>query len=81
MIYRFSICCGFRQEDLFLCVPYISLYMRGSRNFCPRGANFDNVFLVDEWWEDPNTTIIIIKMAFRWRADDDPTLNAGSIAM
>ena len=31
--------------------------MRGSRKFCQRGSNFDNVFLVDERWEDPNTTI------------------------
>ena len=46
-------------------------------------------FLVDEWWEGPNTSINgpssasqrnAIKMAFRWRADDDPTLNAGSVA-
>ena len=37
-------------------------YKRGSRIFCQRGSNFDNfffvlLFLVDEWWEDPNTTI------------------------
>ena len=25
--------------------------------FCQRGSNFDNVFLVDEGREDPNTTI------------------------
>ena len=32
--------------------------MRGSREFCQRGSNFDNVyyFLVDEGREDPNTT-------------------------
>ena len=36
--------------------------MRGSRKFCQRGSNFDNVFcfvvfLVDEEREDPSTTI------------------------
>ena len=35
--------------------------MRGSRQFCQRGSNFDNVFffsfLVDEGRKDPNTTI------------------------
>ena len=54
--------------------------MRGSRKFCLRGSNFDNVFsTVDEWGEDPNNTISgpssthqrnTIKMVFRWRADD-----------
>ena len=43
------------------------------------------VLLVDEGREDPNTTKSglfsarqrnAIKMAFRWRADDGPTLNA-----
>ena len=34
--------------------------MCGSRKFCQRGSNFDNFFsffLVDEGWDDPNTTI------------------------
>ena len=36
--------------------------MSGSRKFCQRGSNFDNVFfffffLVDEGREDPSTTI------------------------
>ena len=31
--------------------------MLGSRKFCQKGSNFDNVFLVEER-EDPNTTII-----------------------
>ena len=47
-------------------------------------------FLVDEGREDPNTTISgpslaqqrnAIKMAFHWRADDGPTLNAGLVAL
>ena len=44
------------------------------------------------WWgiEDPNTAINVpssalqrnaIEMAFRWRADDGPTLNAGLVAL
>ena len=58
--------------------------------FFVRGGQTLTIFvLVDEWWEDPNTTISgpssarkrnAIKIAFRWRADDGPTLNAGSIA-
>ena len=33
--------------------------MRGSRTFCQRGSNFDNIlsFLVDEGRVDQNTTI------------------------
>ena len=68
--------------------------MRGSRKFCQKyrkGSNFDNVFfvvfLVDEGWDDRNTTLSGLSsarqrnsMAFRWRADDGPTLNAGSVA-
>ena len=46
-------------------------------------------FFVGERWVDPNTTISgpssarqqnAILMAFPWRADDGPTLNAGSVA-
>ena len=47
-------------------------------------------FLVDEGIEDPNITINgpssacqrnAISMAFRWRADSGPTLNAGLVAL
>ena len=31
--------------------------MRRSGKFCQRGSTFDNVFLVDEGIEDPNTAI------------------------
>ena len=67
--------------------------MRGSRKFFQRGSNSDNVFfrfLVAEGKEDPNTTKSGpssarqrsgILMAFRWRADDGPTLNAGLVAL
>ena len=46
-------------------------------------------FLVNERWVDQNTTLSgpssarqrnAILMAFRWRADDGPTLNSGSVA-
>ena len=45
--------------------------MRGSRKFCQRGSNFENVsfwfvlfsFLVDEGREDPNTTISVPMIA------------------
>ena len=55
--------------------------MRGSRKFCQRGSNFDNVFLVDEGREDPSNTISGPSSAFRWRADDGPTMNAGLVAL
>ena len=60
--------------------------MRTSRKFCQKGPNLDG-FLVDEGREDPNTTISgpmqrnTFKMAFHWRADDGPTLNAGLVAL
>ena len=67
--------------------------MRGSRKFCQRGSKNDYVlffvFLIDGGIEDPNTTINgpssarqqnAIYMAFRWRADGGPTLNAGLVA-
>ena len=57
--------------------------MRGSRKFCQRGPNTDNVFffffffLVDgmERIEKP------LKWAFRWHADNGPTSNAGSVSL
>ena len=64
--------------------------MQGSRKFFQRGSNFDYVFLVDEARGDSNTTISepssarqrnAIEMAFRWRADGGPTLNAGLVAL
>ena len=33
------------------------ILMCGSRKFCQRGSNFDNVFLVDEGRAGPSTTI------------------------
>ena len=54
------------------------------------GSKFDNFFLVDVGIKDSNTAINglssarqrnAIKMAFRWRADDGPTLNAGLVAL
>ena len=59
-------------------------------SFVRGGPTRTRVFLVDEGREDPNTTISgpssahqrnAIKMAFRWRADDGPTLNAGLVAL
>ena len=70
--------------------------MRGSRNFCQSGFNFDNVFyfvfiLVDERRDDQNTRAKIgpssahqqsvIQMAFRWRPDDGLALNSGLVAL
>ena len=63
--------------------------MRGSRKFFQRGSNFNVFFfcffLVDVGREDPITTIRgpssagDIEMAFRWRADDGPKVNAGLV--
>ena len=56
-------------------------YMRGSRKFCQRWSNIT----FDKGKEDPNSTKsgpssarqqYAIKMAFHWRANDGPTLNA-----
>ena len=67
--------------------------MRGSKNFCQRGSNFDNVFccfLVDERRDDQNTTKSgplsarqrnAIYMAFCWRPDDGLTLKSGLVAL
>ena len=58
--------------------------MRGSRKLCQGRSNFD-LFLVDEGREDQNTTIggptsARQRNAFRWRADNGPTLNARLVA-
>ena len=71
-------------------VQYETGGMRGSRKFFQRGFKFDNFLLVDKGIEDPNTAINgpssarlrnAIEMAFRWRADDGPTFNAGLVAL
>ena len=67
---------------------------RHSENVAFRCSNivrgFLCVFLVDEGREDPNTTVSgpslarqqnAIKMAFCWRADDVPALNACLVAL
>ena len=36
-------------------LDYYIPVMRGSRNLCQRGSNFDNVFLVDERRDDQNS--------------------------
>ena len=64
--------------------------MRGYRKFVQRESNFNHFFLF--WWgrKDPNTTIRrsssahqrnAILLAFRWRADGGPTLNAYLVAL
>ena len=64
-------------------------------SFVRGGSNFDSVyfnfiFLVDEGKKDSNTTISgsssahqrsAIWMAFRWRVDDGPSLNADLVAL
>ena len=68
--------------------------MRVYKMFCQRGSNSDSVFVIcvldNEGREDPKTTKSgslsacqqnAIKTAFRWRADDGPTLNAGCVAL
>ena len=69
--------------------------MRGSRKFCQRRSKFDKgflfvcffiIFLSDEGIEDPNTAIngpssAHKRNAFRSRADEGLTLNAGLVAL
>ena len=65
--------------------------MRGFRKLCQRGSNLIPFFLVDiQRIDDPNTAMNgpssaqqrnATEMAFRWRTDDGPTLNAGSVAL
>ena len=50
--------------------------------FNMRGSKFDNVFF--SWWGDRGSKYRFNwanKMAFRWRADDGPSLNAGLVAL
>ena len=69
-------------------------WMRGSRKFCQMGLTLRtfvvSFFLVDEVREDPTTTKSgpssarqqnTIEMAFLWRADNSPILNAGLVAL
>ena len=58
------------------------------QKFCKSGPNFDYIFLVDEWREDPSNTIREPStacqrnaVAFRWHTDDGPILNAGLVAL
>ena len=53
-----------QEKNLFSVLPKQESmqHMPGSRKFCQRGSNFDNVFFlfvfqVDDGEEDPNTTI------------------------
>ena len=63
-----TFCCSIYVEKvnkLLTCIHILTAlvlsvrmpFMRGSRKFCQRGFNFDNVFLVNEGREGPSTTI------------------------
>ena len=57
--------------------------MCGPIKFCQRGS-ISEVFLVDEGEESRPSSARqrnAIKMAFRWRADEGSTLNAGLVAL
>ena len=64
--------------------------MPGSRKFCQRESKFDGFFLIDGGdrgskyrfnWAIIGPPANAFEMAFRWRADDGPTLNAGLVAL
>ena len=61
--------------------------MRGSRKFSQTGSNFDFLsFLADEGSQIPikaghHRPASETQMAFHWRADDTPTLNAGFVVL
>ena len=89
--WRFGISWERQQVSLFLMLPSpFNINKTGSRKFCQRGSTFDKLFLVHEGIGDPNTAINgpssarqrnAIEMAFRWRADDGPTLNDVLVAL
>ena len=62
---------------MLLDIIYVHYTMRGSRKFCQRGSKFDFFFfkLMRGYIGPP------VKMAFRWCADDGPTLNAALVAL
>ena len=52
--------------------------MRGSRKFCQRGPNFDNIFfLVDMGREDPSTTISGLSLCGSSCGDPESFLREG----
>ena len=55
----FSLMRGGRVQITLYCFSVKKVYMRGSRKFCQRGSNFDNVFYFkfDEGRKGPNNTI------------------------
>ena len=67
---------------------FSTIHMRRSRKFCQE-SNCDNVFFswwgVGEFkiplWADHHRPASETLMAFRWRADDGLTLNAGLVAL
>ena len=75
-------------------IVWLKKYMHGSRKFFQRVSKFDVCFLgfffVDKGIKDPNAAMNwpssarqqnAIEMAFCWRADDSPTLNASLVAL
>ena len=64
-------------------------YIRGSRKFCQRGTNNTDTFLFyyfSSRWDGERIESSVrqrnaIEMAFRWRADNGQSLNAGLVAL
>ena len=55
------------KSDLVFCCSHCICGMRGSRKFFSAGANFDNVFLDDEWIQIP------LKSGHHWPASGTPS--------
>ena len=76
-MYASSECSG-KTADVFT-------VMHGSRKFNQRGSNSDNIFGEGREGERIQIALKVDQhrpvMAFRWRADDGPTLNAGLVAL
>ena len=61
--------------------------MRGSRNLCQRGSNFDNAVFI--WWDERWSKIPLkvghhraaSETPFRWRPNGGLTLNSGLLAL
>ena len=68
----------------------VNMYICAIQKVLSEDNVVDFFFIFDEGRKDPNTTMSgrvsarqrnVIQMAFRWRADDGPTLNAVLVAL
>ena len=96
LLFQIPMTCFFTPKPIWISVTAVGgkVYQLRTQKILSEAVQlwqFFSFLLVDERWEDPNTCTTIsgpssasqgntIKMVFRWRATDGPTLNAGSVA-